>query len=323
MIRYKIAHLKGFDLYHYPSQKPEHDLPPILITFALVNSPAILDISPERSFINHLLNLGFSIYLIEWCPPTHSEHSKSLDDYIMGDIHCAVENVYVREEKKLLLMGICQGGYFNLCYALRTSERLCGIILLVTPIDFHVPGNRIYQMIKYMNLNDIEKRMMNVPGWCINQTIFSVSPFLFSLKKIKLLKEAGLTSESELIKRVEAWAWDCPLQAGKTFFQFTKNCIQENALVNQRLVIDGKLLKLQSLQIPVLNIYAAHDPIWPMACAAALSHHIHPSLYQEIKHPGGHIGVMMGRAGLAVLPGNIYEWTHNLLTLVKEDAFTA
>ncbi|MCS5707858.1 hypothetical protein CC99x_002965 [Candidatus Berkiella cookevillensis] len=314
MIRHKIAQAKGFDLYYYPSQKLELDLPPILITFALVNSPTILDISPERSFINHLLNLGFSIYLIEWCVPTHSDHSKSLDDYIMGDIHSAVENVYVREGKKLLLMGICQGGYFNLCYALRRSERLCGIILLVTPIDFHVPGNRIYQMIKYMNLDDIEKRMINVPGWCINQAIFSVSPFLFSLKKIKLLKEVGketgLTSESELIKKVEAWAWDCPPQAGKAFFQFTKNCIQENALVNQGLVIDGKLLKLQSLRIPVLNIYAVHDPIWPMACAAALSHHIPPSLYQGIKHPGGHIGVMMGRAGLAVLPRNIYDWAH-------------
>lgn len=308
MNKHKIAQAKGFDLYHYPSQNPALALPPILITFALVNSPAILDITPERSFINHLLCLGFNVYLIEWRTPTHADQCKSLDDYIMGDIHHAVEQVYVREEKPLLLMGICQGGYFNLCYALLRPERLCGIVLLVTPIDFHVPGNRLYQIIKYMNMDDIEKRMTNVPGWCINQTIFSASPFLFSLKKIKLLKETGLKPESDLIKRVEDWAWDCPPQAGRAFFQFTKNCIQENALVKQNLNIDGKILKLHTLQIPVLNIYAAHDPIWPMACAAALSHHIPHPLYQEIKHPGGHIGVMMGRAGLAVLPRNIYDW---------------
>src|SRR5262245_33182811 len=43
---------------------------PILICYALVNRPYILDLQPQRSVVSQLLKRGFNVYLIDWGIPT-------------------------------------------------------------------------------------------------------------------------------------------------------------------------------------------------------------------------------------------------------------
>ena len=69
-------------LYHF-SPKVENSLNiPILIVYALVNRPYIVDLEEGRSLVVNLLELGLDVYLIDWGYPSRGDRWLTLDDYI-------------------------------------------------------------------------------------------------------------------------------------------------------------------------------------------------------------------------------------------------
>src|SRR5581483_3774964 len=57
---------------------------PVLISYALVNRPYILDLQPDRSVVQQLLKGGFDVFLIDWGVPTAADRSMRLEDYVCG-----------------------------------------------------------------------------------------------------------------------------------------------------------------------------------------------------------------------------------------------
>jgi polyhydroxyalkanoate synthase len=55
---------------------------PVLVCFALVNRPYILDLQPDRSVVRQLLKRGFDVYLIDWGIPTAADRTLRLQDYV-------------------------------------------------------------------------------------------------------------------------------------------------------------------------------------------------------------------------------------------------
>src|SRR5207302_2057280 len=55
---------------------------PVLICFALVNRPYVLDLQPDRSLVRRLLEAGLSVYLIDWGDPDDADRCVDLEDYI-------------------------------------------------------------------------------------------------------------------------------------------------------------------------------------------------------------------------------------------------
>lgn len=98
-------------LYRF-SPKVEHSLNiPILIVYALVNRPYIVDLQEGRSLVANLLELGLDVYLIDWGYPSRGDRWLTLDDYINGYINNCVDVVRDRHNlEQINLLGICQGG---------------------------------------------------------------------------------------------------------------------------------------------------------------------------------------------------------------------
>ena len=103
-------------LYRF-SPKVEHSLNlPILIVYALLNRPYIVDLQEGRSLVANLLELGWDVYLIDWGYPSRGDRWLTLDDYINGYINNCVDVVRDRHNlEEINLLGICQGGTFSLC----------------------------------------------------------------------------------------------------------------------------------------------------------------------------------------------------------------
>lgn len=310
MNKIKVYETDGFSLYAFQDSRfcATHQKAPILITFALVNRADILDICPKRSFIQQLLKHHTAVFLIEWKEYHPDLPQKSLAQYISHDIHQAVKKTYEFTAQKVFLLGVCQGGYFNLCYSILNPTLLQGLILMVTPIDFHVANNRLYQLIKYVDLDQLILPLQSIPGWWITQGIYFANPFSITQKKLHLHQTALSYQEKQFAERVESWAWDCPNQSKQAFLEFAKVCIQENALVKGILKLADKKIRLSQLSLPTLNIVANRDPIWPVACQTALSHYIPSNLYEAYTHAGGHIGVMVSAKGLDSIPQRINQF---------------
>jgi polyhydroxyalkanoate synthase len=122
-------------LYHYRPIAPSANLPPVLIVYALVNRPYMMDLQPDRSLIRRLLELGLDLYLIDWGYPDGADRFTDLNDYINGYIHRCL-GVVLREHQldSTTLLGVCQGGTFSLCYSALHPERVRNLITMVTPL---------------------------------------------------------------------------------------------------------------------------------------------------------------------------------------------
>jgi polyhydroxyalkanoate synthase subunit PhaC len=102
-------------LYRFRGQKTPTAKVPLLICYALVNRPYMVDLQDDRSLVKNLLALGQDVYLIDWGYTDRSDRFLTLEDYIERFIDGAVD--YLREasgQDRINLLGICQGGAFSL-----------------------------------------------------------------------------------------------------------------------------------------------------------------------------------------------------------------
>ena len=53
------------ELWRYRSD-PVSVSPSLLIVYSLFNRSYILDLQPGNSFVEHLLNAGFDVYMLDW-----------------------------------------------------------------------------------------------------------------------------------------------------------------------------------------------------------------------------------------------------------------
>ena len=81
-----VLELSDCNLYHYEPISSDICKVPIVIVYALVNRPYMLDLSPKRSFIRSLLSQGMDIYLIDWKDPARSIPKPTLENYIEKNI---------------------------------------------------------------------------------------------------------------------------------------------------------------------------------------------------------------------------------------------
>ncbi len=299
---------QGSTLYHYHTK----NLPPsepLLIFFALVNTPKILDLHPSCSFIAHLLQQHNNVFLLEWKRPDPQDNTRSMSDYIFHDMDLAI-NVVIKKTSspRVHVMGICQAGYFSLCYAAQFSEKLASLILLVTPVNFDVPRNRLFQMTRYIDMQQLVDVFGNIPGWVMSNFMKQIEPFRIPYKKWQALKPDPSDNHQEVYRLMEQWADDCPDQAGTAFLEFTQRCVQENALVKGNLHLNGRAIHLSAIKVPILNIYASYDHLWPTKTVTALQDHYTGERYQEYIFKGGHIGIFVSQKALKEIPQVIMDW---------------
>ena len=112
-------------LYRFKGEHAPTARVPILIAYALVNRPYMVDLQADRSLVKGLLARGEDVYILDWGYPDRSDRFLTLEDYIERFIGGAVD--YLRDTHGLPsinLLGICQGGAFSLCYASLHPEKV-------------------------------------------------------------------------------------------------------------------------------------------------------------------------------------------------------
>ena len=152
---------------------------PVLIVYALVNRPFMVDLQEDRSLVANLLKLGLDVYLIDWGYPTRAERWLTLDDYINGYINNCVDFIRTKHGlDKINLLGICQGGTFSLCYSAIYPEKVKNLIVMVVPVDFQVL-NALLNMqggctlgAEALDIDLMVDALGNIPGDYINFEFF-------------------------------------------------------------------------------------------------------------------------------------------------------
>jgi polyhydroxyalkanoate synthase subunit PhaC len=299
-------------LYRYrplgptPSRKPAV---PLLIVYALVNRPYMMDLQADRSLIRGLLERGLDVYLIDWGYPDGADRFVTLGDYIDRLLDgCALHILRAHRMSRLNLLGVCQGGVLSLCYAALNPDRVRNLITMVTPVDFHTPDDLLSKWVRRIDVAAWVARG-NVSGDALNQLFLSLQPFRLSHQKyLDLFMDPQTQAQVDTFMRVERWIFDSPDQAGAAFQEFVVSLYQENRLARNRLAINGRHVDLRAVTRPVLNLIGSKDHLVPRMASLALQSLVGTKDYTVIEFALGHIGMYISARAQRDVPAAIAKW---------------
>lgn len=297
-------------LYRFRGEAAPSARVPILIAYALVNRPYMVDLQADRSLVKGLLARGEDVYVIDWGYPDRSDRFLTLEDYIERFIGGAID--HLREKHGLdavNLLGICQGGAFSLCYASLHPEKVKNLIAMVTPVDFHTADNMLSNWNRDIDVDLLVDTLGNVPADMMNFTYLMLKPWrLFAQKYVGMADILDDRKAMEDFLRMEKWIFDSPDQAGEAFRDFSKQFFQENRFVTGGAKVGGREVHLGLLDMPILNIYAEQDHLVPPDASRALRELCGSDDYTELSFKGGHIGIYVSGRAQKEVPQTIHEW---------------
>jgi polyhydroxyalkanoate synthase subunit PhaC len=308
--RAEVFRIDKTRLWRYARTSPAAAAAPLVICYALVNRPTMLDLQPDRSLIRGLLARGLDVYLVDWGYPDRGDCGLALDDYVNRYLGACIDRVREAHGGAAVnLLGVCQGGTMSILHAALHPARVKNLVTMVTPVDFQTADNLLGKWARKLDVERLVEALGNVPGELLNAAFVSLMPLRLTARKYAGL--ADMADDREALAnflRMERWIHDSPDQAGRAFSEFVRWFFQENRLVKGGLEIGGRAVDPGRIACPVLNVFASQDHLVPPSASRALRGLTASPDYSEFVFDGGHIGIYVSRSAQELLPRTIAQW---------------
>jgi polyhydroxyalkanoate synthase len=283
---------------------------PVLLIPSLINRHYILDLLPGKSLVEYLVSKGHPVYLIRWETPGDEERWLTADRLIGGRIHRAVTAVMRdADSDQIHLLGQCIGGTLAAAYAIRYPERIKRLALITTPVDFDDTGTiGSWAKAPSLNLEALMEAYGNMP-WPMMQAAFHLlRPGATIGKYIRASRRITDKAFLRSFAALEIWANDNVSFPGSCYRTLIQTFYRENGLLSGALRIDGQVVRLQDLSVPVLSLASAADHIVPVGSTLQPKHLQSHSEVSMIYSEGGHIGCLLGKRAQKELWPRISQW---------------
>jgi polyhydroxyalkanoate synthase len=298
-------------LLHYKSPGVRH-APPILIVYALINRPYILDLQHDRSVVKHLLDRGFDVYLIDWGAPSQLDQSLTLHDYVGRYISNCVDVVLERSgEDALSLLGYCMGGSMSVMYAALHPQKVRNLMLMAAPLVFTKDGGLLHHWSRpqHFDVDNVIDTLGNAPGSFLDGGFQLLKPVENLVSKY--VNFARFASDRDFIEnflRMEEWSRDTIPVAGETYRQFVKEIYQQNRLARNELWLDGRAVDLAKLKMPLLLLMGQYDHLVTHETTAPFLDLVPSEDKTSFLVPTGHIGLSVSSRSHRELWPKVSEW---------------
>jgi polyhydroxyalkanoate synthase len=299
-------------LYRYQPTKPKTNKIPLLIIYALINKPYVLDLTPGSSLIEYLTDQGHDVYLLDWGTPGYEDRHMKFDDYVLDYIPRAVKKVLrTSEAEEISLLGYCMGGTMTSIFAaLHPELPIRNLIFLTSPFDFSDTGlftnwldERYFNLDKMVDtLGIIPPEMIDLGNKLLKPLVNFVGPYVNLADRYE--NEQFIKSWSLMQK----WVNDGIPFPGEAFRQWIGEFYQKNKLINDELYIRGRQVLLSNIKANILNIAAQRDHI-------AAPNQVKPLLDKVSSRdktfevmPTGHVSVIVGGTAVKKTYPLIANW---------------
>jgi len=303
-------------LYRYIPVVPaeERHKVPLLLVFALMNRPYILDLRPGHSFIEYMVTHGYDVYLLDWGAPGPEDKGPTFDDYALEYLPRAIRKIKaVSGSEQFSLLGWCIGAILTTIYAaLRPGDGLKNLILLTAPLDFS--DKTAGGFVRWVNDQSFDPDKIieafgNVPGEMIDYGAKALKPVENYIGSyLTLWDNLDNPRIVEAWHAMNTWVTDLIPMAGATYRQLIKELYQENRLMEGKLRIRGERVDVSRIRANLLNVIALADHISPPCQSESIMTKVSSQDQRVLKVKGGHIGMMAGSGALKYTWPHIDEW---------------
>jgi polyhydroxyalkanoate synthase len=298
-------------LYRYRPVARRRRPTPVLLVYALINKPYILDLRPDNSFVRHLLENGYDVFLLDWGTPGWEDRWVTLDELVGEHLPKAVERMRrAAGAGDYTLFGYCMGGTMAAMHAALRPEGVRNLVALTTPIDFSDAGTySVWTDPRHLDAELVGRALGNVPGELIdfgNKMLKPVTNFVGAQATMweRLLAGRDMTSWLAMNK----WVNDGVPFPGAAFAQWIRDFYQQNRLVRGEVSIGGRPVDLSRITASLLTIAGAHDHLVPPAMARPLERLVASADREYLELEAGHVGLLAGSGARAALWPKVTDW---------------
>jgi polyhydroxyalkanoate synthase len=289
----------------------QHDVP-ILIVYALINRPYILDLQRDRSVVRRLLEAGHDVYIIDWNEPSRLDQQLGLHDYVNRYIDNCVD--FVRDEAardRINILGYCMGGTLSVVYTALHPEKVNALALMATGLYFDDTGGVLetWGDEAYYNPRWVTDTCGNVPGEFLDSGFALMDPVSnYVAKYVRLAERFENEDFVENFARMETWLNDSVDVAGAVYAEFLEEIYQENSLYENELTVNGEAVDVRNIDMPFLQIVGTYDHLVPAAASKPFNDVVGSETTTTIEYPTGHVGLAMSRSTHRDVWPEVAEW---------------
>jgi polyhydroxyalkanoate synthase subunit PhaC len=289
-------------LYRYVPVLPEEQLHPVplLLVFALMNRPYILDLRPGHSFVEFMLQHGYDVYLLDWGAPGIEDKNLKFDDYTLEYMPRAIRRMKeVSGSSEFSLLGWCIGAILTTIYsALRPDDGLRNLILLTAPLDFSNKESITFARWvdeRYFDVDKVLGMFGNMPPEMIEYGAKALKPVENYIGNyLRLWDNLDNPQVIDAWHAMNTWVTDNISLTGGAFRQLIVDLYRNDRLMQGTLTIRGQQVDLSHLRANLLTVIAEADHITPPCQSETVLAKVGSTDKSALRIPGGHIGIMAG-----------------------------
>ena len=312
----QIWALNKAKLYRYVPVLPESERKPVplLLVFALMNRPSILDLRPGHSYIEFMVKQGYDVYLLDWGTPGPEDAELDFGDYALEYLPRAIRKLKaVSGSEEFSMLGWCIGAILATVYAaVRPDEGLRNLLLLTAPLDYSNKEAITFAHWvdeRYFDVEKVVQRFGNVPPGMIEYGAKALKPVENYLGSwIRLFDNLDNPKTVESWHAMNTWVTDNIPMTGGAFRQLIVDLYRNDRLMKGTWALKGQRVDVNQIRANLLTVIAGADHITPTCQSESIYHRVSSTDKESYHVPGGHIGIMAGSQAAKKTWPHIDSW---------------
>lgn len=171
-----VMHQDDIRLLHYLPRKDVLHSVPLLTVYAPINRYHIMDIRKGRSVVEHFVQAGFDVFLLDWGPQIHNR--PTIDDYLMY-IDSSIASIKKSTgAPKVSLLGYSWGGVLSCIYAslIVGQQNVQNLVLQSAHVDFDKDDSILASWFRKFPASEIRKKFESIDTSSINLALVMRNP---------------------------------------------------------------------------------------------------------------------------------------------------
>jgi len=303
-------------LYRYVPMVPAEQRHPVplLLVFAVMNRPYIIDLRPGHSYVEYMVKKGYDVYLLDWGCPGPEDKNMDFGDYTLEYLPRAIRKLKaVSKVEEFSMLGWCIGAIIATAYAaLRPDDGLRNLILLTAPLDFSDKQAITFARWTAEPNFDVDKVLQtfgNMPAEMIDYGAKALKPVENYVGNfLRLWDNLDDPKVVEAWQAMNTWVTDNIPMAGATFRQLVVDLYRNDRLMKGEWMLRGERVDVGKIRANLLTVIAEGDHITPPCQSRAIMGKVSSKDKELFSIPGGHIGIMAGSGASKVTWPHIEGW---------------
>lgn len=292
---YEVVYTENkVELRHYEPTERRYETP-VLLTYATVLRPSVLDLHPEYSVVREFLDEGFDVYLLDWGDPSRLDAALTIDDYVTRYLANCVDAARERADADAVhLIGYSTSTPLCVAYAALNPETVATLGLMGPVLDFDTAEGffSFREMFEHHDPESIVDAFGRFPAPLIDAAFSLRKPIEYAVSNpLRLWDNVEDKEYVERSARKRQWAADDTDMAGGVYRGFADDLLRDNALLEGDLVLGGERVDLANVEMPVLLIVGTEDKFVPPESYRPFLDAVGSDDATDVEFPTGHVGI--------------------------------